>query len=447
MSATSNNIISLRRHDLDNLRTFLTGLVVVHHTSIAYGGIGSGVYPSMLIKLVHPLATTPLTALCAMDQSFFMGLFFWISGRLSAQSLARIDEDPSRSRWSFAKSKCVRLGLVAMVYTVVVGPLTSLVPLPSWTSSAILETLKEYYTTLRGVRGAVWYTANLLVMDLIAAAVMPPLRGESKSQADGKYGKSPGNVSAARPPAWYELLSKYGWIAAALSSFVIRLRYPVGKAISPTGLQPAYASQYVLAYILGQGSWFYNTTFISPFSSFERQVSDSGSTPGSKEPTIGLAAAVTTSLLTLIGVWLPYIVTERAPNWLELSLADAVGGWNITALLYAVWNEFAFMLISPALVSFFAKWYNKPAASSVIRPRYSYGAFLVHMLVNAVVECGFEQVLRLVNGDSGRVATSSVWRTMGPVIMTAVVGTVNVYGAFGVAKTLLKGFPGLGRFI
>ena len=79
---TSNNIISLRRHDLDNVRTFLTSLVITHHTAIAYGGPGLASYTSALCPPISPA----LTMMNAFDQSFFMGVFFWISGRVSAQS-------------------------------------------------------------------------------------------------------------------------------------------------------------------------------------------------------------------------------------------------------------------------------------------------------------------------------------------------------------------------
>jgi glucan biosynthesis protein C len=77
-----NNVIS-RRHDLDNLRPFLTGLVVVHHTGIAYGLTGWWYYKS---PLNPPATSLPVLVLVAVNQTFFMGLFFWISGRLSAES-------------------------------------------------------------------------------------------------------------------------------------------------------------------------------------------------------------------------------------------------------------------------------------------------------------------------------------------------------------------------
>jgi glucans biosynthesis protein C len=77
---TSNKIIIFRSHDLDNLRSFLTCLVIAHHTSIVYGGGGSWYFKSACFTSAPGLLRT----FEAVNQSFFMGLFFWISGRMSA---------------------------------------------------------------------------------------------------------------------------------------------------------------------------------------------------------------------------------------------------------------------------------------------------------------------------------------------------------------------------
>lgn len=48
------------RHDLDNLRTFLTGPVIYHHTAIVYGGPGSRIFKSqfLIADLYHPCHLT-----------------------------------------------------------------------------------------------------------------------------------------------------------------------------------------------------------------------------------------------------------------------------------------------------------------------------------------------------------------------------------------------------
>lgn len=142
----ANNVIS-RRHDLDNLRSFLTGLVVVHHTAIAYGRVGGRYYKSPLSPSSISL---PVLVLVAVNQSFFMGLFFWISGSLSAQSLER--SGPSH----FVKNKLIRLGIPAVIYTLLVHPITICMVYAGWDLGLIGNIFAHSFKTLRGIQGPVW---------------------------------------------------------------------------------------------------------------------------------------------------------------------------------------------------------------------------------------------------------------------------------------------------
>lgn len=449
MSATSNNIISLRRHDLDNLRTFLTGVVVVHHTAVAYGAPGSTPFRSVVTKLALPGADLPLTVLAAVNQSFFMGLFFWISGRVSAQSLERIDRDPARTRWSFLKSKSVRLGLVAVMYTLVIQPAIALVPLEEWTYKTICERLMGYFSTLRGIRGPVWYTANLLVLDSIAALIAP--KADTPVPVDASFSKERVRHDP-KLPSWYVLLAKYGWIGAAALGFLARVYYPVGDMVKLTGLQPGYAAQYIFAYLMGHASWKYDTSFIGPFaldneSQPEEGDSESGVLRGQSEAKYSAITAILVSLATLPLVWLPYLFRDVGKDWVAQSMAELSGGWNCSALLYAVWNEFSFVIISPALVRYFSACHNQPSSSSLFQAKYSYGAFLAHMLVSIVPEVAFDRVLGYGEGGLNPLVTNSLWKWLGPSIMTVIVGTMNIYSSFGAAKGLLDAFPSLRRII
>jgi hypothetical protein len=75
-----------RLYHLDNFRIFLTALVIFHHTSIPYGGLGSWQY----ISSHHAQGSSPaIIAFNALNQSFFMGSFFYLSGVMSSQSLKR----------------------------------------------------------------------------------------------------------------------------------------------------------------------------------------------------------------------------------------------------------------------------------------------------------------------------------------------------------------------
>lgn len=112
--------LSKRRHDLDNTRTFLTALVIYHHTAIVYGGPGSWLFKSRFFNC-GCLALVPFNFI---NQSFFMELFFWLSGLLSGN---RLSNSPTKeSRWSFLRSKWYHLGLPAAIYTGMIHPLSVL---------------------------------------------------------------------------------------------------------------------------------------------------------------------------------------------------------------------------------------------------------------------------------------------------------------------------------
>ena len=66
-----------RVYYIDNLRIFLTALVIVHHTAIAYGASGGWCY--ITPNTVKGAQMIGLSSLLAVDQAFFMSFFFFIS--------------------------------------------------------------------------------------------------------------------------------------------------------------------------------------------------------------------------------------------------------------------------------------------------------------------------------------------------------------------------------
>ncbi|EFY93718.1 hypothetical protein MAC_00209 [Metarhizium acridum CQMa 102] len=301
---------------------------------------------------------------------------------------------------------------------------------------------------MRGVRGPVWYTINLLVMDAVTAPVAP--RAETTAARNGKKeNHTVGNDDHHSPPSWYIWLARYGWIGAAALSFLARLYYPLGANLKIVALQPAYASQYILAYTIGHASWKHGTSFVGGFTSSKTSGKDKAGASDAKadNSSFSVIAAVLVPLATLPIVWIPYLFRDAGRDWMAQSMTDLGGGWNVPAFLYALWNELSFMIVCPALVEYFAAWHKRPSKSSLIQARYSYGAFLTHTPVNTVSEVIFDRLLRCDDCKCFSPVSSSLWRWLAPSVMTIVVGAVNVYCSFGVAKLLLDMFPTLRRVI
>ncbi|KAG8405817.1 hypothetical protein J3458_021748 [Metarhizium acridum] len=270
-----------------------------------------------------------------------------------------MDQDPDRARWSFVKSKSLRLGLIAVLYTLVVQPASHRIALEEPSLSSIADRLAEYFSTMRGIRGPVWYLINLLVMDAVAALVAP--RAETTAARNGKKeNHTVGNDDHHSPPSWYIWLARYGWIGAAALSFLARLYYPLGANLKIVALQPAYASQYILAYTMGHASWKHDTSFVGGFTLGKASGKDNAGASDTKadNSSFSVIAAVLVPLATLPIVWIPYLFRDAGRDWMAQSMTDLGGGWNVPAFLYVLWNELSFMIVCPALVEYFAAWHK-----------------------------------------------------------------------------------------
>ena len=429
--ATSN---SIRRYDLDNLRTALTCLVIAHHTSIVYGGSGSWAFSSSCFTSPSSIVLT----FNAVNQSFFMGLFFWVSGRMSAQMLGR---------WSppqFVLKKMLRLGLPTLLYTLLVHPVTRALALSKWDVNSLGQGLLAYWKSVRGVGGPVWYTALLLMFDCVAALVDVFLRSRRIVLKDSEERRR-----------WdvfvYRGLSNWGWVAVAAVSFFVRLWYPVGTVLEALNMQPAYLAQYIFAYPLGYLSVQQKADrFTGPFDhapAINKSIQDESQPPTKHTPSgaLPLRLALAISILTVPVCLIPEL-WARWSDQLYNSSGPTRGGWNLSALIYALWNEFSFVLVGPALVAHFQQRHNRPATSWLWQARYSYAAYLVHPPVSVAIEVLVDWLL-CAGGNSLCASDMSWWKIVGPLLFTAVVGLVNSATCFALGKFLVTYVPGLRNII
>jgi fucose 4-O-acetylase-like acetyltransferase len=88
---------------IDNLRIGLIMLVVAHHVGQAYGPTGGWWY------FTSPERAPVLGAFFTVNRSFFMSLFFMISGYFLPQSFDRKGRD-------FLKDRFVRLGIPLLAF-------------------------------------------------------------------------------------------------------------------------------------------------------------------------------------------------------------------------------------------------------------------------------------------------------------------------------------------
>ncbi len=99
---------------VDNIRVFLTILVILHHLTITYAGTGGWLYKEgRQDAVVDALGGW----FCSVNQAYFMGLFLLISAYFVPGSYDR--KGPGR----FLKDRLVRLGIPLAAFSWVLSPL------------------------------------------------------------------------------------------------------------------------------------------------------------------------------------------------------------------------------------------------------------------------------------------------------------------------------------
>jgi glucans biosynthesis protein C len=256
-----------RLYFLDNLRIALTVLVIAHHVGQAYGPTG-GSWP------IQEAARAPILGpFFTVNRSFFMSLFFLISGYLMVMSY-----DRSRPV-AFVKSRLLRLGVPLLAFFFLVIPLQQY--LCHWADGTLgTMSFREYYHNAyfgHGVRPAdwkgnwpemsflhLWYVEHLLIVSLCYAVlrtVWNRLPVARRLSAGERTNPEVGDAAWVKLPGVGTILVFA--LVLAVASATIRTWYPIDKWIGFLGfIQVAFAdvprdlSFFILGVIAYRRRWF-----------------------------------------------------------------------------------------------------------------------------------------------------------------------------------------------
>lgn len=212
----------------DRLRIWLTVLVVAHHAADTYATI-SGWYVPEPGKDAGAMA---LTVFIIVNQAYFMGVFFMLSGLFVPGSADR------KGLGRFTRDRLVRLGVPILAYFAIIRPLC-LIPaalyLRDQAAAAGTSFSIARFLAFGGDPGVTWFLEVLLVLTLGYALIR--LRARRRPPAPG----------VGRPAA---LLAFVGVLSMA--TWVWQWCTPPGTYWPIVGLPtPSFLPQYALFFIVG----------------------------------------------------------------------------------------------------------------------------------------------------------------------------------------------------
>lgn len=309
---------------IDQLRAGLILLVILHHAAITYGASGSWFFKAT------EATSVPLTFLAAVNQAFFMGLFFMLSGALAPASLDR------KGAAAFLSERVLRLGLPVLVFGFLLGPLT--VTLASAPSGDILAETGRHILHGNFVLGPLWFPAALLVFSIVLAVWPRPV----------------GQTRPVPPFAhWLGLALVTGLAALAMRQLV-----PVGATVA--GFQLGYFVSYVILFAVGvragRNGWL------------DRLPARS----------LWLAMAVGLAALPVLPA---VLLSTDAPRFET--------GFSRAAIAYAFWEPLVALGAIAALIHWTQRSGDRAAAFWAWAAANSYGAFILH----APILVGFSRAI------------------------------------------------------
>ncbi len=319
---------------VDNIRVFLTILVILHHTMIIYAGTGSFLYTEGRQDAI----TSALGGwFCSVDQAYFMSLFLLVSAYFVPGSYDR------KGASHFLKDRLIRLGIPLIIYSWIISPLTWVI-----ITGVTQGQTRTWWTYLPGVSDAVigagplWFVEVLLIFTLVYALWRRFFRPNPPAPPVDIQSRLPGNATIAG----FALLTGVG-------AFLVRLVFPVGWNFSFLNLQLPFFVLYIALFIVGLIAYRRNWLL------------------GLPDVTGKLWLGISIALILL---FMPMALIGGA---MENDLPFK-GGLNWQAMAYALWEAFLCMGMCIGLIYAFRRDLNRQGRLAKFLSPNAYIAYIIH---------------------------------------------------------------------
>jgi peptidoglycan/LPS O-acetylase OafA/YrhL len=377
-----------RNAGLDALRAAIVLLVVFHHTAITYGANGLWYYREVMPD--GSPSSKLLTLMCSVDQAFFMGLLFLLAGYFLPGSLAR------HGMLGYVKERLVRLGIPILVFGLVIGPATIALGLTAKGIPFTITLLARWSSGTFAV-GPLWFAVALLIFTagFLAFRSLAPSPGSEADTPQPRYFPSNAMLAIAA-------------LATGAAAFALRLAWPVGTTPA-LDLQLGYFASYMVLFAAGcigaRGQW------LSHVPSPQRR----------------LWMIVATIAIAASAVQILAVSTGGTVNTGTAS-ASLVGGWNVQAATYALWEPLVAWGVILGLVHLFEQRFLALGPVWSALARRSYAIYVIHPPVV--------------------VGIALAWRDVPAPHLAkfAVTGSLAALACFWIAGLLLR-IPGINRVL
>eukprot|EP00928_Gymnodinium_smaydae_P074850 TRINITY_DN5786_c0_g1_i1.p1 TRINITY_DN5786_c0_g1~~TRINITY_DN5786_c0_g1_i1.p1 ORF type:complete len:527 (+),score=82.87 TRINITY_DN5786_c0_g1_i1:38-1582(+) len=373
-----------RMYYLDNLKVFMTVSVLYHHMAIGYGAAGSA-DGFLLGNFKNPFSVVN-SLVVAINQSYFMCMFFFISGYFVPSSLAR------KGVREFLRDKFMRLGLPLLVYFFVFSPLIT------FFAALVVGPLEwdPKYGWPVGL-GPPWFLQVLLLFSLAAALVFG---------VDGVP-----TVACPKPG----LILQLGMAVGLLQSYFVIMGFTMFDIPLAFGALPFDILFFFAGCLAKKNKWL--EAFqkdMTSFSSRDCRI-------------VHIVAALSVTFLAVLFPFMypqPYHPSLQSPSAESASAPSCVGlpyndgskclTWGSLTVGLVSGIGFGLMTVSVSMVVL--RWFSIHAnfknSMSIFLSEAAYGVYILHPCVWPVVSWTYVLILRAkgyhVVVDSRLVSTSDI---------------------------------------
>ena len=298
----------------DNLRTWMVILVVLQHIAALY---------------------KTLNLFMMLNQAYFMGLLFLLSGYFTPASLER------KGARQFLKDRLLKLGIPTLVYVLLLSPIAS------WGNHQITHAPAGNTFAL----GVMWFAVMLLVFDLGCLA----WRRIMKNRPRGPERENHKKLTFAKVALFT--------LALAAASYLIRIAIPYGTSVLEFPSLD-YFTQYLGFFLIGMLAFRQDWL---------------RSIPGSLGK-LGFVLAVLATIILFPVAVLIGPASASAGNGQAVS-ALWIGYGSLQSAVFALWDSIFAVGISLALITFFRRFLNSGKKLGRFLSGHSFAVYVIHVPV------------------------------------------------------------------